>query len=592
MDRVIAPLRSRIEERNRRQSPYTLTEKAQDRRANPYEATDPADEPLHRRRTIMTNSHRRFHRRAAQAGSNIKTVNVEVVATVDTAGNVVAQTTVTQPDSTAPTDVTQPLPVTDVSAPASVPTAVLAANPPSIVSVAPLPAETIPAVPSTPAKATVPVVPSVLAEPTVSFALPVVPAVPAVPSVALPSVPAVPPFPSDLTVPAYPYGSGASVASSVTASSSASSAASSSEPVMVAALTVKSSATSSSASRTSSIASSTTLQTTMGGFTFSPHSVVMVASTAVSSEASASAASRSTTPTTEASARATPTQSLDAAGSASYYGIGGAGWNGDSGSTTAGLPAGTNPAAVDDSKLPTTPLDTPQVVGSVVGSLAGAALILAIILMLLRRHKRRQGGALQLTDSHPSQSTDHEQAMRQVQPPPQLPPRASLVPSLTFLHRFSGMSRSTADTSSPTERSFQRVSGRKLPSAFSEGMTSDQFARASNITDSSFYQDDHGTYGGSGSMNKEYGGSFGKEIGDSSFAAGAGKMNVRPSPARTPVITHPNDANPFDDANRTLSPPMSPNPFSSPLDLSPRAALGRSLHSADGSRSSRFTENV
>jgi len=204
--------------------------------------------------------------------------------------------------------------------------------------------------------------------------------------------------------------------------------------------------------------------------------------------------------------------------------------------------------------------------------------------MLLRRHKRRQGGALQLTDSHPR---DNEQAMRQVQAPP--PVRASLVPS-AFLNRFSGLSRSTAETSSPTERSFQRVSGRKLPSAFSEGMTSDQFARGGHISDSSFYQDDHGTYGGSG-LNKEYGGGFGKEIGETSIAGGAGMMNVRPSPARTPVIHHPND-NPFDDTNRTLSPPMSPNPFSSPADLSPRAALGRSLHSADGSRSSRFTENV
>ena len=125
-------------------------------------------------------------------------------------------------------------------------------------------------------------------------------------------------------------------------------------------------------------------------------------------------------------------------------------------------------------------------------------------------------------------------------------------------------------------------------------MTSDQFARGGHISDSSFYQDDHGTYGGSG-LNKEYGGDFGKEIGkeigESSFAGGTGTMNLRPSPARTPVIRHP-DENPFDDMNRPLSPPLSPNPFSSPGDLSPRAALGRSLYSADGSRSSRFTENV
>jgi hypothetical protein len=185
----------------------------------------------------------------------------------------------------------------------------------------------------------------------------------------------------------------------------------------------------------------------------------------------------------------------------------------------------------------------------VVGSLAGAALILAIILILLRRHKRRQGGALQLTDSHPSH---HEQAMQQVQQVqtssrqvvvPTRPARASLAPSIVpaFFNRFSGMSRSTADTGSPTTPttpSFQRVSGRKLPSAFSEGMTSDQFARTGHMSDTSFYSDDQGTYGGAG-MKKEYGGAFGKEIGDAPFAAGAGKMNVRPSPARTPIITHP-----------------------------------------------------
>lgn len=254
-------------------------------------------------------------------------------------------------------------------------------------------------------------------------------------------------------------------------------------------------------------------------------------------------------------------------------------------SATAAPPAATNAAAAGDSDSTSpAPLDTPQVVGSVVGSLAGAALILAIILILLRRCRRKQGGALQLTDSHP---TDNEQAMRQVQALP--PARASLVPS-AFLNRFSGLSRSTADTISPTERSFQRVSGRKLPSAFSEGMTSDQIARVGHVSDPSFYQDDNGTYGRP-ELNKEYGGGFGKETGETSFAGAAGKMNVRPSPARTPVIHHPNE-NPFHDTDRTLSPPMSPNPFSSPAELSPRAALGRTLHSADGSRSSRFTENV
>lgn len=261
--------------------------------------------------------------------------------------------------------------------------------------------------------------------------------------------------------------------------------------------------------------------------------------------------------------------SSDAASTTAYYG----GAGGDA-SGTAAAPAATTAGISDaDADTAPSPLETPQVVGSVVGSLAGAALILAIILLLLRRHKRKQGGALQLTgDDH----TDNNQSMRQA------PTTASTLAPIAFLNRFSGLSGKTAETNlSGGERSFQRVSGRKLPSAFSEGMTSDQFSRGGTMSGSSFYQDEHGTYGGPG-MSKE----FGKEIGDSPANRESGPMNIRPSPARTPVIRHPDEGNPFSDRHY-LSPPQSPNP-----DAPPRGTLGRSLPSADGSRSSRFTENV
>ncbi|KAI4714443.1 hypothetical protein J4E89_000123 [Alternaria sp. Ai002NY15] len=261
--------------------------------------------------------------------------------------------------------------------------------------------------------------------------------------------------------------------------------------------------------------------------------------------------------------------SSDAASTTAYYG----GAGGDA-SGTAAAPAATTAGISDaDADTAPSPLETPQVVGSVVGSLAGAALILAIILLLLRRHKRKQGGALQLTgDDH----TDNNQSMRQA------PTTASTLAPIAFLNRFSGLSGKTAETNlSGGERSFQRVSGRKLPSAFSEGMTSDQFSRGGTMSGSSFYQDEHGTYGGPG-MSKE----FGKEIGDSPTNRESGPMNIRPSPARTPVIRHPDEGNPFSDRHY-LSPPQSPNP-----DAPPRGTLGRSLPSADGSRSSRFTENV
>jgi hypothetical protein len=265
------------------------------------------------------------------------------------------------------------------------------------------------------------------------------------------------------------------------------------------------------------------------------------------------------------------------AGGTSYYAGGGA--PAGAPDRTAGAASQTSAAAGASASGATPPLQTPQVVGSVVGSLAGAALILAIILLLLQRHKRRQRGALELTNDEPTnQSPPMVQDMS----------RNNRIPS-AFLNRFSGMSRSTVDTStSAGERSFQRVSGRKLPSAFSEGLTSEQFARGDVNSGSSFYQDDHGTYGGPG-FSKE----MGKEFGSPPLVAGADTMNMRPGPARTPIIRHPeDDVNPFDDPaplSKTyshLSPPQSPNPDA------PRSTLGRSLQSADGSRSSKFTENV
>jgi hypothetical protein len=112
------------------------------------------EEPLlireQRGRPVMGRAHRAFHRQAAPAPSpNVLTVGVQVVATLDATGGIVAQETIT---------------------PALIPAL------PSVVNQA---------LPS------LPVVPSV-------------PPFPSFPSAAVPSVPSVPPFPSDLTVPAYP----------------------------------------------------------------------------------------------------------------------------------------------------------------------------------------------------------------------------------------------------------------------------------------------------------------------------------------------------------------------------------------------------
>lgn len=488
----------------------------------------------------MGKNHRFFHRRAAQAATQVVTVNVEVISTVDTNGDPVAQETFVPQTPSQPTIAAAA--AATVSAPSS---------PSAVVAQAGSPMASASQMPSVP-QASLPQVPSVPSVPTV-----------AIPS--LPSVPSVPPFPSDLivpTVPAYPFSSGIAVVQAVASTSPVIS------PAVSTTLAGTGATPASSPAPVSAIGpgSNSTILSSNASFlsasSFLPSGSVSGAS---SLSASRTLVASSGLPSFEVSTGAT---TRDSAATSYYGGSGGGGAPGNFG----GPPAATTAAPVDaDSGSTPAPLETPQVVGSVVGSLAGAALILAIILLLIRRHKRRRGGALQLTgDDH----TDHDHPMRQA------PPRASIVPS-AFLHRFSGMSRSTADTSiSGGERSFQRVSGRKLPSAFSEGMTSEQFSRGGTMSGSSFYQDDHGVYGGPG-LAKD----LGKEVGATSTSRGSGQMNFRPSPARTPIIRHPDDI-PSNDPSH-LSPPQSPNP-----DFPTRGTLGRSLPSADGSRSSRFTENV
>ncbi|KAF2275528.1 uncharacterized protein EI97DRAFT_77565 [Westerdykella ornata] len=375
------------------------------------------------------------------------------------------------------------------------------------------------------------------------------------PAVALPSVPAVPPFPSDLhppPVPAFPFPSGVL---SVHPISQATYPAPVPTPETTAAVrkfastfALNSTTSSTSFSRTSTSSRTTSLTSTSSSLTAS------------------STSSSSSQPTTSIPATSTSAPAAWIPG-----------------------PAGTAPPTVEsdssagNSNTGKAPLETPKVVGSVIGSLAGTAILLLLLLFLFKRHKRK--GTLQLSgvdtaDNVPIATSGQEMATR-----------SSIVPAtaVSFLKRFSVASRLTAETSTTGERGFQRISGRKLPSAFSEGMTSEQFARGEGtLSGSSFYRDDKGFYGGPGlASSKE----FGKEVGGPATYGTIGtKERFMPSPARTPVIHHPDDAPPWGasrNGGSTFSPPHTPNP-----DGPPRPTLGRSHPSHDGSRSSRFTENV
>ncbi|KAF2824879.1 hypothetical protein CC86DRAFT_395275 [Ophiobolus disseminans] len=526
----------------------------------------------------MTKDHRFYHRRQAQAATRILTVNVEIIETVDSSGNVVGQETKTENSPGTPTVVGAAAVVDPLAAAIS---SVVAPVASPVVNVA----DSVAApVLSAVANAVVPSVAQVPTPPAVPLApsLPQVPSVPPFPTNPLPVVPSVPAFPSDLNVPAYPFTSGipAQVAQATTGPVIPSPAPTSLPGSSAPPAPIPAPVSASVSISVNPVANSTTTNT------LSLSSTASLTSLNNASSALLASVSGSIVPSSRS-----PYSNVDGTASSGYSGAtvspnagnptqyGGAGGVGAPPANTAAPPAQGTAAAGAGATGNTTPLETPQVVGSVVGSLAGAALILAIILMLLRRHKRKRQGALQLSN---------EETTERASPMTQDLSRNNRIPS-AFLNRFSGISRSTIETNtSGGERSFQRVSGRKLPSAFSEGMTSDQFSQRGTMSGSSFYQDDHGTYGGPG-LSKE----MGKEMGGSPVAAGTGLMNFRPSPARTPVIRHPDDdVNPFADPGpfardrSHLSPPQSPNPEK------PRSTLGRSLQSADGSRSSKFTENV
>lgn len=150
------------------------------------------------------------------------------------------------------------------------------------------------------------------------------------------------------------------------------------------------------------------------------------------------------------------------------------------------------------------------------------------------------------------------------------------------------------------ERGFQRVSGRKLPSAFSpgiEGLTSPPpmpvaFENDRDMNRSSAYRDSTGYYGGEGPFS---------DPDDHNF-----NETFHPGPARQPTLHHggPYSALPTSVAGSPLSPtfrqsvitPIEGRPSSSIIMDSPgtanRSATPATLSSFDGSRGSRFTEEV
>lgn len=149
-----------------------------------------------------------------------------------------------------------------------------------------------------------------------------------------------------------------------------------------------------------------------------------------------------------------------------------------------------------------------------------------------------------------------------------------VIPAFASLTGYKRKSQAPSHTNSSTagsERGFYRVSGRKLPSVLTSGGDGYGDPLEHHLSGSSFYRDSSGFYGGPGIPQSP---SFGPPSPQSDTG---GIPIMRSGPARTPITTHNSPV--------TASPPPPP-PLRRP------DALGRSHASRDGSRNSRFTEEV
>ncbi|KAF2758016.1 hypothetical protein EJ05DRAFT_500533 [Pseudovirgaria hyperparasitica] len=371
----------------------------------------------------------------------------------------------------------------------------------------------------------------------------VVPSVPQYPTVAVPSMPQVPP---------YPFNTFVNTAASPTAGTSENN-------------TQSNDVTGAAYSSKLSMSSSTTVVTPTSPSQTS--SYISSVSETPSLNSSTTGSYHSSTITT------TSSSALFTSASSSYYDT-------TIAPSLVGAPGGSVTSAPDTggSTDNTETASTPVLVGGVVGGIAGFVLLLAALLIALRYIKqKRRGGAVQL---HEGDGGDTGPLTAMSQRQSFMPPAAA-----AFFNRFSGASKET-DVS--TERSFQRVSGRKLPSAFSPGMSMEQARDLQSLSQGSYYRDSQGFYSGS------------PDTGPGAAVIGLSpekdKEMMMPGPARTPVVHEPRHppygfapvggAGAHTSGTSTLSPPLSPHPF-------PRAGtLGRSHPSLDGSRGSKFTEDV
>jgi hypothetical protein len=253
--------------------------------------------------------------------------------------------------------------------------------------------------------------------------------------------------------------------------------------------------------------------------------------------------------------------------------------------------------------------DTPKIVGGVVGSVAGLALIILLLFYYLRRRGYLMGnkahtaisddaaagaGTGALAGAGAAAAGTREVAERRSSNDP-LFTASYFAPAFMKRWRQSTATTRTDSTvdSTSSERGFQKISGRKLPPVLTHG--GDGFGGGldgDSPTVPGFFPSSPGA-GPVGSPSYHAPPPtlpYGMPL-DSNFTREIEELNTpsRQSPVHLPVSSAVNAAHPI-----TVTPahPI-PQPQSAIPFIPPRPdGLGRSLHSYDGSRSSRFTEGI
>jgi hypothetical protein len=227
-----------------------------------------------------------------------------------------------------------------------------------------------------------------------------------------------------------------------------------------------------------------------------------------------------------------------------------------------------------------------KLVGGIVGGLIGFALILVGILILIKRRKRRLEIQARVDAGYGG-------------PPPSAPGGSGIADSISFAASFFTRPSRQSDQTQytvPSERGFEKLAGRKLPPAIGGPRLQDGYSGRSLEGPSFFHE---GEAGPATPVSSTGIGPLRYSATTSSLAAStAGGSTALPTSAQAPsgsvVVARSRLKEEFDgpEGQRAMTPPdFAARPQLGYTPVS-RDGLGRSLASHDGSRASRFTEDI